>query len=535
MPAAIYARFSSSSQREESIETQIRECTEYAKAHGLAVGKVYEDHAKSARTASRPAFQRMIRDAERGAFTDLIVYTLDRFARNRIDSAMYKQRLGKAGVKLHYAKQDFGDGPESILIESMLEGYAEYYSASLSRGVKAGMLQNAINQKTSGGSAPLGYRHDGQGHYEVVEDEARLVRMAFDLYEQGMGYAAIARKLSGPGLALSARRINGVIKNPRYTGTFELMGQVVHCPPIVDKAQWERCNVRAKTVNRTRNAAGRATVCYWLSGKVFCGLCGSPMIGESGRGKNGEMHYYYKCSNRKRKRICGKKTEQKDYLEQLVMIVVERDVLHPDVVEHVAEETVRVLTQTRGQQGRLAGIRERLKETERGISGLLRAVEMGTVSEAILRRLEALERTAEELRREEQQVASLGVPSVVAVRQYLGQCSDPAVLLGGLVSRVRVYDVDGVPDTGRIEIECDVVPDRGILRVEVPEELEPVGVDEDRDSRDAIRMIGHGRWSCSDKETNAPPYGSYPNPSTMIKFVEIEDGARIQTAAGFVR
>ena len=517
MPAVIYARFSSSSQREESIETQVRECTEYSKAHGLSVIKVYEDHAKSARTASRPAFQRMIRDAEKGLFTDLVVYTLDRFARNRIDSAMYKQRLGKAGVKIHYAKQDFGDGPEAILIESMLEGYAEYYSASLSRGVKAGMLQNALNEKTSGGPAPMGYRHDGQGHFVIVEDEAQVVREMFEMYDQGMGYAAIARKLSGPGRALTAKRINGIIKNPRYTGEYMLMGHVVHCPRLVDKEQWERCNTRAKTVNRTRNAAGRATVCYWLSGKVICGMCGSPMIGECGHGKSGKAYYYYKCSKK-----CGKKAERKDYLEQLVMIVVERDILHPDVVEKVAEETVKALKATRGQEVRLAGIRGRERETEQKIAGLMKAVEMGTVSESILRRLEELETVLARLKEEEGQVASLGIPSVAAVQTYLRQCGEPRVLLGGLVSRVRVYDVDG-PDTGRVEVECDIVPERGVLKVAVPDDV----------AGDDVRASGQmqGVW-CSATGPDGPPSVSYPN---TYEIIEIEDGARIQAAGRFAR
>ena len=99
--AVIYARFSSSAQREESIDTQIRECQVYAKKHGMTVINVYQDKAKSGRTANRPSFQRMIRDSESKTFDAVLLYTIDRFARNRFDAAYYKAKLKENGVKVY--------------------------------------------------------------------------------------------------------------------------------------------------------------------------------------------------------------------------------------------------------------------------------------------------------------------------------------------------------------------------------------------------------------------------------------------------
>ena len=131
MTAVIYARYSSDNQREESIEGQIRECTAYAEKNGITIVKHYIDRAISAKTDNRPEFQQMIKDSDKKLFDIVLVWKLDRFARNRYDSARYKTQLKKNGVKLMSATEIISDGPEGIILESVLEGYAEYYSADL--------------------------------------------------------------------------------------------------------------------------------------------------------------------------------------------------------------------------------------------------------------------------------------------------------------------------------------------------------------------------------------------------------------------
>lgn len=150
MKTIIYARYSSDSQREESIEGQIRECTEYAKYNGITIIGTYIDRALSAKTDNRPEFQRMIRDSAKHIFNVVIVWKLDRFARNRYDSAHYKRILSKNGVKVISAKENISEGPEGIILESMLEGYAEYYSAELSEKIHRGQKENALKGKNNG-------------------------------------------------------------------------------------------------------------------------------------------------------------------------------------------------------------------------------------------------------------------------------------------------------------------------------------------------------------------------------------------------
>ena len=100
MTAVIYARYSSDNQREESIEGQIREWTAYAEKNGITIVKHYIDRAISAKTDNRPEFQQMIKDSDKKLFDIVLVWKLDRFARNRYDSARYKTQLKKNGVKL---------------------------------------------------------------------------------------------------------------------------------------------------------------------------------------------------------------------------------------------------------------------------------------------------------------------------------------------------------------------------------------------------------------------------------------------------
>ena len=185
MTAVIYARYSSNNQREESIEGQIRECTAYAEKNGITIVKHYIDRAISAKTDNRPEFQQMIKDSDKKLFDIVLVWKLDRFARNRYDSARYKTQLKKNDVKLMSATEVISDGPEGIILESVLEGYAEYYSADLSEKVIRGMTENALKGKFSGGAIPFGYTINADRRFEIDPLTAPFVAETFQRYNDG--------------------------------------------------------------------------------------------------------------------------------------------------------------------------------------------------------------------------------------------------------------------------------------------------------------------------------------------------------------
>ena len=173
--AVIYARYSSHNQTEQSIEGQLRVCHKYAKREGYTVVGEYIDRAISGKTDDRPDFQRMISDSSKKVFQYVIVYKLDRFTRNRYDSAIYKHKLKKNGVKIVSAMENIGDNPESIILEAVLEASAEYYSLELAQKIKRGMRESALKGQFCGGGIPLGYKSAG-GRLVLDETKAPFVK-----------------------------------------------------------------------------------------------------------------------------------------------------------------------------------------------------------------------------------------------------------------------------------------------------------------------------------------------------------------------
>jgi DNA invertase Pin-like site-specific DNA recombinase len=126
MNGVIYARYSSDNQREESIDGQLRECLAFTEKNDIQIIETYVDRALSAKTDNRPDFQRMIRDSTKEQFEVIIVWKLDCFARNRYDSAHYKAILKRNNVRVVSATEAISQGPDGIILESLLEGIYKY-------------------------------------------------------------------------------------------------------------------------------------------------------------------------------------------------------------------------------------------------------------------------------------------------------------------------------------------------------------------------------------------------------------------------
>ena len=172
MNVVIYARFSCHSQTEQSIEGQLKVCYEYAQAHQYTVIGEYIDRAQSGTSDNRTDFQRMILDSEKHTFQGVLVYQLDRFARNRYDSAIYKAKLKKNGVRVLSARENITEDASGILIEGVLESMAEYYSAELSQKINRGRKINASKCPSNGSNPGLGYKVDKDRRFYVDEYEA---------------------------------------------------------------------------------------------------------------------------------------------------------------------------------------------------------------------------------------------------------------------------------------------------------------------------------------------------------------------------
>ena len=134
MRAAIYARYSAGpNQTDQSIEGQVRVCTDFCEKNNLEIQEIYADRSITGKTDDRPEFQRLIKDCKLGKYDAVVVYKTDRFSRDKYDAVVYKREIKKAGVKIYYAAEAIPEGPEGIILESLMEGLAEYYSAELAQ------------------------------------------------------------------------------------------------------------------------------------------------------------------------------------------------------------------------------------------------------------------------------------------------------------------------------------------------------------------------------------------------------------------
>ena len=403
MRAVIYARYSSDNQREESIEGQIRECTEFAKRNNYTILYHYIDRALSARNAERPEFQHMIIDSERGLFDVVLVWKLDRFSRDRYDSALYKHILKTHGVKVVSATESISEGPEGVILESMLEGMAEYYSTELSEKVKRGHKDNALKAKNNGGTIPYGYLIDQDKHALAIrEDHASVVREIFDTFDKGARIVDIVQDLNQRGILCSydhpftKERIRSILRNRRYLGEYKYDDIIIPdgIPAIIDQKLFERVNKKLDERTVTRSAL-KAHDLYMLSKKLYCGICGKPMSGECGTGHyKGQKHYYYKCSGAKRHICSNSKGIKKGWIEKLSVLVT-MDVLFTD--KTVAKIVDKIYSMQDMESPAITALRDQLADCEKRITNLMRAIEEGLVTPATSARLKELEETRNDL------------------------------------------------------------------------------------------------------------------------------------------
>lgn len=398
MKAVIYARYSSDNQREESIEGQLRECKEYAEKNNIVILSPYIDRALSAKTDNRPEFQRMIKDSEKGLFDLVIVWKLDRFSRDRYDSAHYKHVLKKNGVKVISATEPISKDSTGILLESLLEGYAEFYSAELSEKVIRGMTENALKCKYNGGGIPIGYAIDNEQYFKIDPLTAPIVLEAFKRYAEGATIKAIMDFLNDQGVQSYRNKpmridcVKRLLKNRRYIGEYKYRDVVQEngIPAIVPKDLFDRVGER---MDKNKKAPARHKAkeeLYLLTTKLFCGKCESFMVGESGTSRNKSFHQYYKCVCVKNKNGCDKKTVKKDWIENLVVNETLKMLMDDKLIEALTDM---LFDLQKKENTSIPQLKKQLSETDTAIQNMLNAIQQGIFTSSTKQRLEELEET----------------------------------------------------------------------------------------------------------------------------------------------
>lgn len=480
---AQYARFSSDNQRSESIDAQIRAMNQFCKQNRWQVVATYTDEARSATTDNRPQFQQMISDSGKGIFDIVLVHKLDRFSRDRYDSAIYKKRLKKNSVKLCSVLERMDDSPESIMMESVLEGMAEYYSKNLSREVMKGMNETALQCKHTGGCCPLGYTLNAEKRLEIDEHEAEAVKIIFQMFADGHGYTAIINYLNEHGYKTKRGCLFGknslyeILANEKYTGVFvfnksaakadgkrnnhsyKTSDKVIRieggCPAIVSKKLFEKVQ-RIRERNRRNTGQYHAKEFYLLTGKVFCGICGKRIQGNlrfSGERKN--RMATYRCTTLRK--ICNNKENNKDYIDVYVVELLREKIFNKTALKRKIK-AVNAYIQKYNTDFDLhyQDTENELNQVIAGLANITEAVEKGIITPAIMERAEVLEKQRNEL---QAQLAALRRFEPLQLKDYLHLIDDYKNLKRNTPefrSFVQAYVDKVVTYSYHIEITLDV-------------------------------------------------------------------------------
>lgn len=455
---ALYARFSSDNQRTESIDAQIRAMKDYCKKKKFVIVNTYIDEARSAMNDRRPSFQQMIADSDKREFNIVLVHKLDRFARNRYDSAVYKRELKKNGVMVYSVLENIDDSPESIMMESIIEGMAEYYSRNLGREVMKGMKETALKCCYTGGNVPLGFDiHPSTRKFIINEHEAETVRIIFKMFVNGYSYSAIVNKLreekrlTKRGEDFKKTSLYSILTNMKYKGVYvfnkssskgidgtrnthlykdesEMVIVEGGCPQIVDSKTFDKAQTRLRN---NVNVGGRniAKTNYLLSGKVVCMECGRSMSGntrKSGRCKS--VYVTYRCPSKRH--ACTNKEINRDYLEAAVVALLEEELLNTASMKLAVTQIENyVMRKQQGAEDEKENLQKRLEEVKEALANVADAVATGLMSATLIERLDELEMQKAEIESELLAETSQDIPELdvqVLMAEYNQLKNSPA-------------------------------------------------------------------------------------------------------------
>ena len=399
--AVIYARYSSEKQTEQSIEGQIRVCNEFATKNDIKIVDTYIDRATTGTNDNRAAFQKMLSDSDKKPIWDLVlVYALDRFGRNSIEVAVNKQRLQKNNIILISATQrtsvniDGTKNLDGIILENVLIGLSEYYSAELSQKVRRGQRESRQKGNFLGGKVPYGYRVENK-KVLIDEERAEVVRLIFQLYANGKCVREILDELNRIGILYNGKpmyqsTLFKILKLEKYTGIYKYDGEIYTniYPQIIPIPLFERVQ---KMMEHNKLGANSRNTDFVLKGKLYCGLCGMKINGDSGTSHTGAKKFYYTCSNKKRFRKCNKTSIKKDEMEQMVFDYTFKMFDSPETISKIADEIIQLHNQMTKEQSILHLLNEERAKLQKSLNNLMIAIEEGVLTPTTKARVNELE------------------------------------------------------------------------------------------------------------------------------------------------
>ena len=445
--AVVYARYSSDSQSEQSIEGQLRVCEDYARTNNILILDTYIDRAMTGTNDNRPSFQRMLIDSKKKEWDYVLVYKFDRFSRNKYETAIHKKTLKDNGVKLMSATEYLPDTPERIIIESMFEGYAEYYSAELSQKVKRGMKETRLKGNYTGGTLIYGYRKNGK-KVEINEEQAEVIRYIYEQYSIGVFVKDIIDNLTSRGIynkgkPFARNTIYNILKNEKYSGVYRYGGEVFDniYPQIVPTKTFE---IVRKKVDKNKYGKASTTTVYLLRNKVKCGYCGSSITAESGTSKTGVVRRYYKCIGRKHNNGCKKLMVRQAYLEDFVVNAIISFLKNKKEMSNMIATLLEYQDKMVEDNYALSLLLKEKNQSETALNNIMKAIEQGVINKTTNKRMKELEEKVEDLDIKIIKERSKLSEKVTEedIREYYEKALkyEAKLMIGYLVKEIRLYD-----------------------------------------------------------------------------------------------
>ena len=396
--AVIYARYSSDSQTEQSIEGQLRVCQQYAKNNDILIVDTYIDRAMTGTNDLRPDFQRMIKDSSKKQWDYVIVYKLDRFSRNKYETTIHKHTLSNNGVKVLSAMENIPDTPEGIILESLLEGMNQYYSAELSQKVNRGLRESYIKGQFTGGIQLFGYNVVDKKN--VIDPfEADIVKEIFNRFTKGETGKSIADNLIARGIRtkkghyIDDKRIYKIIANTKYIGKVQ-HGDTVYTniyPAIIDEVTWQTVQ-SIRNANKHRPGSKKERFDYLLSGKLICGDCKEFMVGVTSTNRWGTVYKYYTClSKRRRKHNCKTLSIHRKILEDFVFKKTWEMIYKNNDIDKLVNDIYRLHQNESQESSVIKSLEKKRTEALKASNNLISAIEQGIITEQTKIRLKELE------------------------------------------------------------------------------------------------------------------------------------------------
>ena len=396
--AVVYARYSSDNQTEQSIEGQLRVCKDFAQRNDIVILDTYIDRAMTGTNDLRPDFQRMIKDSNKKQWNYVIVYKLDRFSRNKYETTIHKHTLSNNGVKVLSAMENIPDTPEGIILESLLEGMNQYYSAELSQKVKRGLNESYIKGNFTGGHHLYGY--DVINKKNVINPiESAIIKEIFERFAKGETGKSIADNLIARGIRtkkghyIDDKKLYKIIANIKYTGKVQHGNQVYTniYPAIIDEKTWQTVQ-SIRNSNKHTPGSKKEKYDYILSGKLICGDCKEFMVGVTSTNRWRTSYKYYTClSKRRHKHNCKMQSIHRDILENLVFQKTWELICNNDNLDFLVNEIYKYHKKNTQENEVINSLEKQRADALKASSNLISAIEQGIITEQTKIRLKELE------------------------------------------------------------------------------------------------------------------------------------------------